>query len=53
MYENNNYNISSEIITKINKWLQKFPDGKKKPAIIYSLHLIQKENKYILSLIHI
>ena len=47
MYENNNYNISSEIITKINKWLQKFPDGKKKPAIIYSLHLIQKENKYI------
>ena len=49
---NNTYKISSEISSKINKWLLKFPDNKKKPAIIYALHLIQKENKYIKS-IHI
>ena len=47
MQDNNTYNIPSEISSKINKWLLKFPSGKKKPAIIYALHLIQKENKYI------
>ena len=41
MQENTNYNISSEISSKINKWLSKFPIDQKKPAIIYALHLIQ------------
>jgi len=50
MQDNSTYKISSEISSKINKWLLKFPDGKKKPAIIYALHLIQKENKYIKSM---
>ena len=45
--QDNKYNISSDNILKINKWLLKFPDGNSKPAIIYALHLIQKENKYI------
>jgi NADH-quinone oxidoreductase subunit E len=49
MKDNNLYNIPSEACTKINEWLLKFPDGEKKPAIIYALHLIQKENKYIKS----
>ena len=47
MHNNNFYNIPSEICTKINKWLLKFPHGEKKPAIIFALHQIQKENKYI------
>ena len=45
MNDNTFYNIPSEICTKINDWLFKFPDGKKKPAIIFALHQIQKENK--------
>ena len=45
MQENIKYNISSENSSKINQWLSKFPDDQKKPAIIYALHLIQKENK--------
>ena len=49
MQENIKYNISSENSSKINQWLSKFPDDQKKPAIIYALHLIQKENKYIKS----
>ena len=49
MQENTNYNISSEISSKINKWLSKFPIDQKKPAIIYALHLIQHEAKYIRS----
>jgi NADH-quinone oxidoreductase subunit E len=49
MKEKDLYNIPSESCTKINEWLLKFPDGEKKPAIIYALHLIQKENKYIKS----
>ena len=49
MQENTNYNISSEISSKINKWLAKFPLDQKKPAIIYALHLIQHETKYIRS----
>ncbi len=47
MDKNNLYNLSSENCSKINNWLLKFPDKKRKPAIIYALHLIQKENKYI------
>lgn len=47
MNDNTFYNIPSEICTKINDWLLKFPDGKKKPAIIFALHQIQKENKFI------
>lgn len=47
MNDNTFYNIPSEICTKINEWLLKFPDGKKKPAIIFALHQIQKENKFI------
>ena len=47
MNDNNFYNIPSEICAKINKWLLKFPHGEKKPAIIFALHQIQKENKYI------
>ena len=47
MQDNNIYKIPGEISSKINQWLLKFPDGKKKPVIIYALHLIQKENKYI------
>ena len=47
MNDNTFYNIPSEICTKINDWLSKFPDGKKKPAIIFALHQIQKENKFI------
>jgi len=47
MKDSNKYNIPSEISSKINKWLLKFPISEKKPAIIYALHLIQKENKYI------
>ena len=43
----NKYNISSDNLLKINKWLSKFPEGNSKPGIIYALHLIQKENKYI------
>ena len=49
MKDNDKYNIPNEISSKINKWLLKFPTGEKKPAIIYALHLIQKENKYIKS----
>jgi len=47
MKDNDKYNIPSEISSKINKWLLKFPTSEKKPAIIYALHLIQEENKYI------
>lgn len=47
MNDNTFYNIPSEICTKINEWSLKFPDGKKKPAIIFALHQIQKENKFI------
>ena len=49
MQENTKYNIPSEISSKISKWLAKFPIDQKKPAIIYALHLIQHENKYIRS----
>ena len=45
--QDSKYNISSENILKINKWLSKFPDGNSKPAIIFALHLVQKENKYL------
>lgn len=45
----NSYNIPGEICNKINKWLLKFPSNEKKPAIIYGLHQIQKESKYIQS----
>jgi len=47
MIEKNLYNFSNENENKLNDWLLKFPRGQKKPAIIYALHLIQKENKYI------
>ena len=47
MNDNTFYNIPSEICTKINERLLKLPDGKKKPAIIFALHQIQKENKFI------
>ena len=49
MKNNNLYNIPSEICTKINKWLLKFSINDKKPAIIYALHLVQKENNYLKS----
>jgi len=47
MQENIKYNISSENSSKINQWLSKFPDDQKKPAIIYALHLIQKELTFL------
>ena len=47
MQENSSYNIPSEVCSKINKWLLKFPKGENKPAIIFALHQIQKESKYI------
>jgi|TARA_B100000902_G_scaffold211563_1_gene201168 NADH-quinone oxidoreductase subunit E len=50
MNDKNFYNIPSDVSSKINKWLQKFPPGEKKPAIIYALHLIQKDSKYIQSM---
>lgn len=50
MNDKNFYNIPSDVSSKINKWLQKFPAGEKKPAIIYALHLIQKDSKYIQSM---
>ena len=39
----------SPFCNKINKWLLKFPANEKKPAIIFGLHQIQKESKYIQS----
>ena len=50
MNDKNFYNIPGDVCSKINKWLQKFPAGEKKPAIIYALHLIQKDSKYIQSM---
>ena len=50
MQENSSYNIPSEICSKINKWLLKFPKGENKSAIIFALHQIQKESKYIKSI---
>ena len=49
MKHNDLYNISPEIRTKINKWLLKFPGQDNRPAIIYALHLVQKENNYLKS----
>ena len=49
MKNNDFYNIPGEICTKINNWLLKFPVNDKKPAIIYALHLMQKENNYLKS----
>ena len=50
MNDKNFYNIPSDVCSKINKWLQKFPAGEKNFAIIYALHLIQKDSKYIQSM---
>ena len=50
MQKNSSYNIPSEVCSKINKWLLKFPKGENKPAIIFALHQIQKESKYIKSI---